>query len=91
MSFFGLPTVSQPFLKLCKGYLRLVRIAVLCHKIAGIVHGHDVINLTMSTFTRNYHLIDVNKMIFYVVPNVVTCFFCLIYNLRKVLPRAVSK
>ena len=49
----------------------------------------DVVNITFSTFSSNYHLPDVRKMIICILSNVLTCFLGFVNHLGKVFPLAV--
>ena len=67
-------------ISLCKSNLRLSWVAILCDQIASIAGKHNVIHFSLSTFSCNYHLIDVNKMIQYILSYIGTCLFCLRNN-----------
>ena len=69
----------------------LSRVTILSHKVTCIASKHDVIYLALSTFPCNYHLIDVNKMVNYILANILTCIFSLSNYLGKVLPKAIAK
>lgn len=44
-----------------KGYLRLARVAILSHKIAGVTSKQDVVHISKCTTSQLYLFIDVNK------------------------------
>ena len=71
---------------LCKGYLRLARVTILSYKVASVASQHHIIYLTLSTFTRNYHLINVNKMIRYQLTHILASLPGFIDDVGKILP-----
>ncbi len=73
-------------ISLCKSNLRLSWVAILCDQIASITGEHDVVYLSKRTTTHLNLFIDVNKMVYYILSYISTCFFCLCNNICKVLP-----
>ena len=76
---------------LCKRNFRLTRITVLCNQITGIASEHIIIYFTHSTLCKIDHFPDVRKMIIQRRSSILTSLFCLINNLLKIFPFAVSK
>ena len=75
---------------LCESNLRLSRVAILRHKVAGIAGQHYVIYLTFSTFRHIYRFADVGKMIRDQFSGIFSRFFCLFYDRLKVAPLDIS-
>ncbi len=78
-------------ISLCKSNLRLSWVAILCNQIASITGEHDVVYLSKRTTTHLNLFIDVNKMVNYILANILTCHFSLFNNFREVLPEAIAK
>ncbi len=76
---------------LCEGNLRFARISILRHEVAGITSEQDVINITLRSFSCNYHLPDVRKMIGNILPHILTGFFCLVNYIREIFPFAIAE
>ena len=51
---------------------------LLRNQIESVAGKHNVVHFSLSTFSCGYHLIDVNKMIQYILSYIGTCFFCLL-------------
>ena len=50
-----------------------------------------VFDIAFGSFSGNYHLIDVNKMIGQRLVDILASFFGLCYHFAEILPKAVSK